>query len=63
MIRNVAVLILILSPIAGFAAEERHLVALLEPSRGRMLTLISCHPFDAIRPGSHLRYVVVAAAV
>ena len=37
--------------------------SLLEPSRGRILTLITCFPFDAIRPGGPLRYVVVAAAV
>jgi len=35
----------------------------LEPSRGRILTLITCFPFDAIRPGGPLRYVVVAQAV
>lgn len=35
----------------------------LEPSRGRILTLITCYPFDAIRPGGPLRYVVVARAV
>jgi len=35
---------------------------LLEPSRGRILTLITCFPFDAIRPGGPLRYVVIAAA-
>jgi sortase A len=37
--------------------------SLLEPSRGRILTLITCYPFDAIRPGGPLRYVVVATAV
>ena len=37
--------------------------SLLEPSRGRILTLITCFPFDAIRPGGPQRYVVVAAAV
>jgi sortase A len=37
--------------------------SVLEPSRGRILTLITCFPFDAIRPGGPLRYVVVAAAV
>ncbi len=37
--------------------------SLLEPSRGRILTLITCFPFDAIRPGGPLRYVVVATAV
>jgi len=35
----------------------------LEQSRGRILTLITCFPFDAIRPGGPLRYVVVAQAV
>jgi sortase (surface protein transpeptidase) len=24
------------------------------------LTLITCYPFDAVRPGTNLRYVVVA---
>jgi sortase A len=38
-------------------------VAPLEPSRGRILTLITCFPFDAIRPGGPLRYVVIASAV
>jgi sortase A len=36
---------------------------LLESSPDRVLTLITCYPFDAIRPGGHMRYVVVAAAV
>jgi sortase A len=36
--------------------------SLLEPSPGRVLTLITCFPFDAIRPGGPLRYVVVASA-
>ena len=34
--------------------------SLLFQSRSRMLTLITCYPFDAIRPGGHLCYVVVA---
>ena len=34
----------------------------LERSRGRILTLITCFPFDAIRPGGPLRYVVIASA-
>jgi sortase A len=36
--------------------------SLLEPSPGRMLTLITCYPFDALRPGGPLRYVVIASA-
>lgn len=43
-------------------ADKRD-TALLEPSRGRILTLITCFPFDAIRPGGPLRYVVIASAV
>ena len=42
---------------------DRRDTSLLEPSRGRILTLITCYPFDAIRPGGPLRYVVVATAV
>ena len=42
-------------------ADKRD-TSLLEPSRGRILTLITCFPFDAIRPGGPLRYVVVAPA-
>ena len=42
---------------------DKHDTSLLEPSRGRILTLITCFPFDAIRPGGPQRYVVVAAAV
>ncbi|MDQ6801288.1 MAG: class GN sortase [Acidobacteriota bacterium] len=38
-------------------------ISVLEPSRGRILTLITCFPFDAIRPGGPLRYVVIASAV
>jgi sortase A len=27
------------------------------------LTLITCYPFDAVRPGTKLRYVVIAARI
>ena len=36
---------------------------LLAPSNERLLTLITCWPFDAIRPGGHERFVVIARAV
>jgi len=36
---------------------------LLAPSSQRKLTLITCYPFDAVRPGTHQRYVVTATAV
>lgn len=42
---------------------DKNDTSLLEPSRGRILTLITCFPFDAIRPGGPLRYAVVASAV
>lgn len=32
----------------------------LAPGDGARLTLITCFPFDAVRPGTPLRYVVVA---
>jgi sortase A len=32
----------------------------LEPADSPLLTLITCYPFDALRPGTRLRYVVVA---
>ena len=51
-----------------YRVRDRHVVRdrdtwLLESSPDRVLTLITCYPFDAIRPGGHMRYVVVAAAV
>jgi sortase A len=32
----------------------------LDPADSAQLTLITCFPFDAIRPGTSLRYVVIA---
>lgn len=43
------------------AHENSH--HLLGQYTGRMLTLITCYPFDAIRSGGPLRYVVMARAV
>jgi sortase A len=40
-------------------ANDRDTSPLMQ-SRSRMLTLITCYPFDAVMPGGHLRYVVVA---
>jgi sortase A len=34
-----------------------------EPSATARLTLVTCFPFDAVRPGTPLRYVVVAERV
>jgi sortase A len=41
--------------------DERDL-ALARDAEGRLLTLVTCYPFDAIRPGGPLRYVVTARA-
>ena len=35
----------------------------LEAGDGSQLTLITCYPFDAVVPGTRLRYVVVAERV
>jgi len=35
----------------------------LAPSDRRTLTLITCWPFDAIRPGGHERFVVIARGI
>jgi sortase A len=48
--------------IIGHRIVNKYDTSPLEPSRGRILTLITCFPFDAIRPGGPLRYVVVAQA-
>jgi len=41
--------------------EQTHHV--LSQDNGTTLTLITCYPFDAIRPGGPLRYVVIARPV
>ena len=35
----------------------------LDPADSPQLTLITCFPFDAIRPGTSLRYVVIAERI
>jgi len=35
----------------------------MDDAGGARLTLITCYPFDALRPGTRLRYVVVAERV
>jgi sortase A len=39
---------------------ERHETRVLDPADSPQLTLITCYPFDAVRPGTAWRYVVVA---
>ena len=41
--------------------ENSHRI--LQQDAGNRLTLITCYPFDAIRSGGPLRYVVIARAV
>ena len=54
---------------AGLRGERRRRAAaraagipVLGPTRDAVLTLVTCYPFDAIKPGGPLRYVVVAEA-
>ena len=49
--------------IVAHQVVDKYDLSPLEPSRGRILTLITCYPFDAIRPGGPLRYVVIARPV
>src|SRR6478609_1738570 len=42
---------------------DDHDSKLLAPAGERRLTLITCWPFDAIRPGSHERFVVIARGI
>ena len=37
-------------------------VSVMRPSATAQLTLVTCYPFDAVRPGGPLRYVVSARA-
>lgn len=48
--------------VAIHVTHERDDTVLAEVSVSR-LTLVTCYPFDAVRPGGPLRYVVVADAV
>jgi sortase A len=39
---------------------DKHDVEVAEPTANARLTLVTCYPFDAVRPGTPLRYVVIA---
>ncbi|HSN21561.1 MAG TPA: class GN sortase [Usitatibacter sp.] len=45
------------------AVVDRTDTEVMEDEGRTRLTLITCYPFDALRPGTRLRYVVVAARV
>jgi sortase A len=36
---------------------------MIDPADTALLTLITCYPFDAVRPGTPLRYVVIAERI
>jgi sortase A len=42
---------------------DRDDTAVMEETGSAQLTLITCFPFDALRPGTRYRYVVVATRV
>ncbi len=48
--------------VGATVADIRHHRLALDPGNP-MLTLVTCYPFDALRPGGPLRYVVEAVAV
>lgn len=39
---------------------DKHDLEVAQPGGDARLTLVTCYPFDAVRPGTPLRYVVVA---
>jgi sortase A len=49
--------------VSAASVVDRGDVEVMENAGAPRLTLITCYPFDAIRPGTRYRYVVVAARV
>jgi sortase A len=49
--------------VSDAAVVDRDDVQVMEDAGAPRLTLITCYPFDAIRPGTRYRYVIVAARV
>ena len=45
------------------AIVDKDETRVLDNADSPQLTLITCYPFDAVRPGTRLRYVVIAARV
>ena len=46
--------------VADLRIVDQHDVRVLQSAAGEQLTLVTCYPFDALRPGGPLRYVVSA---
>lgn len=44
----------------GEVVHKDDLDVLAQPAEGAYLTLVTCYPFDAVRPGGPLRYAVTA---
>jgi sortase A len=42
---------------------DKHDMDVAEPSATPRLTLVTCYPFNAVRPGTPLRFVVIAERV
>lgn len=49
--------------VSEVAVVGREDTRVLDPADSPQLTLITCYPFEAVRPGAVLRYVVVAGRV
>ena len=49
--------------VATTRVVEKHDLSMTADAGDTRLTLVTCYPFDAIRPGGPLRYVVVARRV
>jgi sortase A len=49
--------------VSDAAVVDRDDVEVMEDAGAPRLTLITCYPFDAIRPGTRYRYVVIAARI
>lgn len=49
--------------VANLQIVDQHDVRVLQSGAADQLTLVTCYPFDALRPGGPLRYVVSAARV
>jgi sortase A len=49
--------------VASTRVVDRGDLSITADSGDTRLTLVTCYPFDAIRPGGRLRYVVVARSV
>ena len=52
-----------LEPPPGISIDDKNETRVLDAADSPQLTLITCYPFDAVAPGTSMRYVVVAEKV